>query len=79
MILTEQEVKKLEILIKALRLKLSQSNLCADAMATVDYSTVELLDRIVDVSNILTREAEARRAMLGKYVGYSTTPMSYSG
>ena len=47
MILTEQEVKKLEILIRALKLKLSQGNLYADAMRVVDYSTVDLLERLL--------------------------------
>ena len=51
MALTEQEVKKLEILIKALRLKLSQGNLYADAMATVDKSTVELLEKLVRITH----------------------------
>ena len=46
MTLTEQEIEKLEILIRALRLKLSQGNLYADAMRVVDYSTVDLLERI---------------------------------
>ena len=51
MILTEQEIKKLEILIKALRLELSQGNLYAGAMATVDKSTVELLEKLVRITH----------------------------